>query len=1195
VVTVFRYLSPDSGKQPSMARCLLAFWLTAVLVCAATPVGAGAIEDRVDSHIEAAIENGVRPADYHHLFMAFAWRGTLNDWSDVERNLDRLAGVRRVDPLMVDEIRLIRARLKLDRGRDAAARELFRTMGGLSSWWFEGPVPLEELQDFDHLAAPPPADVEWRAVPGTDPLGWVRLSGLAWPPRRQMAYLATTVVSDSEQPVAVRVGAAQVARVWLNGSEVVTTPQPLRRGEDQVAGGAWLRQGRNLLVAAVASENDRWWLRARLTRPNGSSLEGVREVQEPPVVQAAVERKPPVVRELGEEIRSAVDLGAPGASMALAAYLVARRPEPEGGGGMRAACQAARSDAPGEARLLEWMVTSEAGVTRDLLLGAVAADPGLLWARLELAGWYGERTLFEEAHGLLGDANGDEAVVRGANLDLDMGLWGAVALPAIAELGRTYPRCVRVNLSIAESAIEVRRWDLAMEAASRLEELTPGSAAIIDLRQRLAESCGDGEALRRLFADRLARDPNRPEVRIRLARLLAADEDLAGAGDLLDKGLRRSPGNVDLIVELASIEHSSGDDARAVVLAREALELRPQDRRAQRLLELLGERSETLDWLRTPAEMWRMADAVAPEGHAVVLLDHRETRFLPSHLTEERVQQVFLVHAADRADDLLTHRIPFVAESERLRVLRARILRRDGSEVAARQADTPRLSEPEFNLYYDTRLRVLRFTSLEDGDLVEISYILTETEESNETGPYNGGLIRFGRAVPVALMELELAGPEELLPDWELVHLDGEPSLEKDPDGVHHLRWRWRDLQAVVPDVPSAPQLMVTPYLVYSNHPDWGDLADWYGRHVAPRVRVSEQVRETAQRLVGGLDDRLERINRIYRFVANEIRYVGLEFGEHRFRPFSADWVLHHRIGDCKDKAALLVALYDAIGVPARMVMVRTNDLGPVSNETAVLEIFNHAIAYLPEDNLWLDGTAAGHAPYPPPTVDQNAVVLVVDGPQSRLQITQAVGGGLARSRFAISLGDDDAVELEIRTDDSGEAADLRRVRFAGSRETQRVSRWLQELFPGAQLTGKPNLQLIPGRDPTIMEIEGTVARSALASSGGIRVFPGGLEWAASMVPGGARHGPLMVAVRPDLEWTLEVDLGRPPDSLPEAVDLDTEFGLLRVEIHTRAQGYRIEGFLHLEPGLVEAGQVVDLREFLVAVERHLERRLESP
>ena len=145
---------------------------------------------------------------------------------------------------------------------------------------------------------------------------------------------------------------------------------------------------------------------------------------------------------------------------------------------------------------------------------------------------------------------------------------------------------------------------------------------------------------------------------------------------------------------------------------------------------------------------------------------------------------------------------------------------------SAHQADTPRLAEPEFNLYYDTRLKVLQFDELEDGDLLEIAWVLSETGEANETGPYNGGLIPLGRGVPIARAEVELAGPEDLLPQWQLALLEGEPQREVDADGVVHLRWSWRDLPAVPTDVPAAPELLVTPYLVYSNHPEWGDLAE---------------------------------------------------------------------------------------------------------------------------------------------------------------------------------------------------------------------------------------------------------------------------------------------------------------------------------------------------------------------------------
>ena len=97
------------------------------------------------------------------------------------------------------------------------------------------------------------------------------------------------------------------------------------------------------------------------------------------------------------------------------------------------------------------------------------------------------------------------------------------------------------------------------------------------------------------------------------------------------------------------------------------------------------------------------------------------------------------------------------------------------------------------------------------------------------------------------------------------------------------------------------------------------------------------------------------------------------------------------------------------------------------------------------------------------------------------------------------------------------------------------------------------------------------------------------------MVPGGTRHGPLKINVRPDLEWSLEVDLGRPPKTMPAAVELDTPFGSLRITAARLNNGYRVDGFLHFESGTYDAEEVGGLREFLVTVERHLERRLEAP
>ena len=303
---------PPPGTFMAMAGrlCLVLF-----IVLAGSFAGASEIEDRILDHVDRAAAGGLQPEDFHHLVFAFYWRDTAPDHTVVERSLDRLGALTRVDPLMADELRTMRARLAAEAGRPAASRELFRSMGGLSGWWVTDPVSIGELADFADLAELP-SDNGWRPAQGTDPLGWVRLSGLAWPAQRQLVFLATTVVSDREQPVAIRIGAAQAARVWINGSEVLTTPRPLERAEDQVSAGAWLRRGTNTIVAAVASETDDWWLRARLTAPDGSPLDGVRESSSAPERTTEPERQPPEVRDLQDEIRKAVQAGRDEASVA---------------------------------------------------------------------------------------------------------------------------------------------------------------------------------------------------------------------------------------------------------------------------------------------------------------------------------------------------------------------------------------------------------------------------------------------------------------------------------------------------------------------------------------------------------------------------------------------------------------------------------------------------------------------------------------------------------------------------------------------------------------------------------------------------------------------------------------------------------------------------------------------------------------
>ncbi len=1174
------------GTVPIIALTLAA--ATAAPLPAGTPSGWDA---RCTRLVDEAAADGVGPSDLHRVLAALGWRAMMDDRRTADALLDRLAAAAD-DPLVAGELRSWRARLAVEEGRPEAARELFRAGGGLERWWAAGPFPVEELADLDD-AAPVPPGGPWRRAAGTDATGWVNLEGIGWPTERQMLYLATTVAVDARTAVAFRLGAAGGARLWVDGRPVLSTPHPLVRGEDQFAGGAWLGPGRHVVVAAVGVERGGWWFRLRLTRPDGGPLAGVRELDVAPEPPPAAPAGPaPEVATLRGLLEEAAARGEPGARIALAAFLVERRPEAVGSGAERAACREAREEAPALARWFEWLVTDEPGERRDLLRWIVADDPGFVPARVELAMWLHRRGLHEEAHALVSGPEARGGAAAATALDLDADLWGALALPELQRAAARFPRCVRLLTVLARRAMDGDRWELARQAVDALTDLVPGARGTRSLAGRLAVASGDQDGLMALLEGRLRSDPNDLEARLRLARLKMAAGDTAAADRLLGQGTGRCPGHPRLTMEYAGLQHLLGHDGEAVRLARSVLEARPQDRRAQRFLELLGSGGEDRSWILDAAALRRMAEKAAPDGAWVQLLDHHEVRFLPGNLTEERVQTVFLVRDPDRSDPLRQRTIAVVPERQRLRVLAARILRGSG-EISAEQGDTPRLSEPEFNLYYDTRLRVLRFPRFEAGDIVEVTYLLSETAESNDTGAYRGGIILLAGPVPVLRTEVILDAPSGGMPAWELAGTDLTPERET-VDGRERLHFVWTDTPAVPADIPPPPRLAVTPHLVYSTRPEWGDLAAWYERHVAPRLRPSEATRTLAERLTASAAAREERIRALYSYVTDEIRYVGLEFGEHRFRPFSPDWVVRHRMGDCKDKAALLVTLLREVGIPARMVLLRTADLGPVVSRMALLEDFNHAIAYLPEDDLWLDGTASGNDARALPGLDRNAWALVVDGAGSSPRTTPSGPAGERVLRFVVGRGDGTgaAVPVSVSERSTGDAALALRNVLAGSQDPARFERWFRRWFPGGTVEGRPEAALDPGRDPASVRIEGTVPLPAIRAGRGLRAYPGVLELERTLTPTEQRRSPLLVTARPRFRWSVVVAAG-PDVPLPAPERIETDRVRFTLDVERTGTGYRVDGALELVPGMVPPDRVPAFREALGRVERAVAQRLE--
>ena len=193
------------------------------------------------------------------------------------------------------------------------------------------------------------------------------------------------------------------------------------------------------------------------------------------------------------------------------------------------------------------------------------------------------------------------------------------------------------------------------------------------------------------------------------------------------------------------------------------------------------------------------------------------------------------------------------------------------------------------------------------------------------------------------------------------------------------------NLPAVTLEASGPPLDELVPRVVASGFASWEAVGSWYRRFVAHDLVADEALRRRARSLGEGSKDVLDKVRAVYDWVVQSTRYVALEFGVHGYEPYPTWEVAQRGWGDCKDKASLIVVLLRELGVDAEMVLLRTNLHGRRYDGIPTHAIFDHAIAYVPALDLYLDGTAENTGLRELPWMDRGALGLRVTPEGGRL------------------------------------------------------------------------------------------------------------------------------------------------------------------------------------------------------------------
>ena len=247
-------------------------------------------------------------------------------------------------------------------------------------------------------------------------------------------------------------------------------------------------------------------------------------------------------------------------------------------------------------------------------------------------------------------------------------------------------------------------------------------------------------------------------------------------------------------------------------------------------------------------------------------------------------------------------------------------------------------------LVTDLKTKVLAIPAADPGNIVGY-------EIEQEVHPYViqdvWGFQRENVPVREARYTLQLPANWEYKAVW-LNHAEVAPSSASG-------QWQWvvNDVKAIKPENGMPPWEGVAGQMIVSLIPpggagnkgfeSWADMGRWQDGLARGRRNVSPEIKQKVADLTKSATTQLAKMRSLARSVQKDVRYVAIQLGIGGWQPHPATDVFTHKYGDCKDKATLLSAMLQEIGVESFYVSINTAR-NAVTPDTPAIRWFNHVI-----------------------------------------------------------------------------------------------------------------------------------------------------------------------------------------------------------------------------------------------------------
>jgi len=344
-----------------------------------------------------------------------------------------------------------------------------------------------------------------------------------------------------------------------------------------------------------------------------------------------------------------------------------------------------------------------------------------------------------------------------------------------------------------------------------------------------------------------------------------------------------------------------------------------------------------------------------PNANAIIITDDIDAKFVESGACRF-IEHLLVKILTDKGKEGYSSlRIEYNPLYNKVEFLYARIIKKDGTVVNAPLTDVKDVPTSGRSIFWGDREKVLSLSGLEVRDAIEyttkklgVKIALLSEEEEEEFEKFVPPMknqfyhtLLFQGTDPVLEKKFTLVGPKNKEIRYKVYNGKLKYSSYSKNDQIFY-SWEAKNMPQIIREPMMVPLDEVATKLIVTTVPSWQYISKWMYEISEPSFETDEAIKEKVSELTEGCTSDQEKIEALFHFVADEIRYVGLSMGEGEgYTPHPATRTFNERGGVCKDKAGLLVAMLRQAGFPAYIVMInighRVEDL-PANQ-------FNHAVA----------------------------------------------------------------------------------------------------------------------------------------------------------------------------------------------------------------------------------------------------------